>query len=544
VDGPTPPVRALLGHLTHDEGAPHTVRTSLASRRRIAELGLTLTKMLSKQRQAAGAATLAIGVMAAASLGGHASAQRFEPSDRETDLLSRDAGGGFPNGGSRNPAISQDRQYARLAAFESDASDIVNRDTNRLTDVFAVHRRHPYSLNGEPWRPGRTVLVSRSTGGPQGNGPSFRPDVSGDREHVPRCVAFLSDASNLVKRDTNGRRDAFVHDLRTRRTTRVSLTKTGRQLAGTTSEVQIDGGCARIAFVSDVSGRRQVYLRDLRRRSTTLVSRTRSGKPANGASYDVALAKRREGGGPGDIVAFTSEATNLHPRDRTVRRDVYVRAGLRLHLVSTTRSGKPGDGASEQPALSDGGRRVAFRTEAGNILPKDRNGLADIARATFGRPGSAIWVSRSRAVGQPADGASANPAIGAPGSPVVFESYARNLQATVSNRFSDRNGSGDVFYWNHVSYNVSMQSRDSGNEIPNLPQAEDPSAHAPHAPAANPATSSLGNYLLFDAAYPLMDLRLARKELPQYAGHPRTAAEDSHTRPELRQVYLRYIGGR
>src|SRR3712207_894043 len=144
---------------------------------------------------------------------GAAAAQRFEPSDRETHLLSRAADGGFPNGGSRNPAISQDRQYARLAAFESDASDIVAGDRNGATDVFAVHRRKPYSLNGEPWRPARTVLVSRSSGGSQGNAPSVLPDVSGDREHAPRCVAFLSDATNLVKGDTNKRRDAFVHDL-------------------------------------------------------------------------------------------------------------------------------------------------------------------------------------------------------------------------------------------------------------------------------------------------------------------------------------------
>jgi hypothetical protein len=133
--------------------------------------------------------------------------------------------------------------------------------------------------------------------------------------------------------------------------------------------------------------------------------------------------------------------------------------------------------------------------------------------------------------------------MGAPGSPILFESYAENLQATVSSSFADRNNSGDIFYWNHVSYNVSLQSRDSANEIPNLPQGSR-FGHGPHSPATNPVTSSVGNYTLFDASYPLMDLPLAKRELPQYDGQQRKAAEDSHVLPQLRQVYLRYIGRR
>lgn len=482
-------------------------------------------------------------MLGAAALGGGASAQRFEPSDRETDLLSRATDGGFPNGGSRNPAISQDRQFASVAVFESDASDLVKGDSNGETDVFAVHRRKPYSLNGEPWRPARTVLVSRSSGGAAGNGPSSRPDVSGDREHSPRCVAFVSDASNLVKGDTNRRRDAFVRDLRSGRTTRVSLTRTNRQGAGTTSEVRIDGGCMRVAFVADWSGRRQVYLRDLARRTTALVSRSAGGRTGNADSYDVAITKRRDGGGPANAVAFASEATNLHKSDTTPTRDVYVKRGNRLHLASTNRSGRAGNNHSDQPALSDGGKYVAFRTFSDDILKGDTQAFTDVVRAVVGRNGTARWVSKSQAVNQPGYGHSAHPAIGAPGSPVNFESDAYNLQATVSSNYADQNGSGDVFYWNHVSYNVSLQSRDSDNEIPNLRDGRTFN-HAPHAPARNPANSSVGNYTLFDAAYPLMDLPMAKKELPQYDGQQRLAAEDSHTKPELRQVYLRYIGRR
>jgi hypothetical protein len=42
-----------------------------------------------------------------------------------------------------------------------------------------------------------------------------------------------------------------------------------------------------------------------------------------------------------------------------------------------------------------------------------------------------------------------------------------------------------------------------------------------------------------------MDLPMAKQELPQYSDDQRrVAAEDSHVKPELRQVYLRYIGRR
>src|SRR6266511_291206 len=77
----------------------------------------------------------------------------FDPkTDRETHLLSRSLSGGFPNGPSRNGVFSQDRQLATLAAYESNASDIVAGDSNGVTDVFLVRRARPYDLDGPPWK--------------------------------------------------------------------------------------------------------------------------------------------------------------------------------------------------------------------------------------------------------------------------------------------------------------------------------------------------------------------------------------------------------
>src|SRR3954452_71487 len=279
-------------------------------------------------------------------------------------LLSTSGGGGFPNGPSRNGAFSQDRQLASLAAFESDASNIVRHDSNGFTDVFLVHRKRPYSDRGEPWKPGRTTLISRARGGGPANGPSFKPDLDGEQSHRPRCIAFISEASNLVPGDTNGVADAFVKYLRTGHIRRVSVNSAGQQADGPATEVKIDGHCQRVAFVADATNlaltgtnrlawksavtqapavrTSQVYVRVLDSRTdndsleglTFLASAAADGQPGNGPSSDLAFA--RGGGGcgragrcgdfSGEAVFFASQATNLSAADTDPGTDVYRRS--------------------------------------------------------------------------------------------------------------------------------------------------------------------------------------------------------------------------
>src|SRR3954465_9658685 len=111
------------------------------------------------------------------------------PSQRTTFLLST-AKGAFPNGPSRNAAVSHDQRIARYIAYESDASNIVDGDTNGTTDVFLVFRAKPFGARGTPWQPAGTILVSKGQGSAPANGPSYRPALDGDSHHVPHCVAF------------------------------------------------------------------------------------------------------------------------------------------------------------------------------------------------------------------------------------------------------------------------------------------------------------------------------------------------------------------
>jgi hypothetical protein len=284
-----------------------------------------------------------------------------------------------------------------------------------------------------------------------------------------------------------------------------------------------------------------------------LVSAGRSGSPGNGDSSEASLARVSEGGRAGAEVGYASAATNLARGDRHPRSDVYLTRVTRIHgtfrrstvLVSRTRAGRAGNGASDEPDVAAGGKVVAFRTSASNLLRGDPNRVTDVAVADTERPGRFEFASRSEALGQAGNGPSSQPTSVEPGTNVFFASSAGNLQSTVRGTLFDRNGAGDVFFWSALTGNVSLQSRDSHNEILNNRsggQTSEDADHVAQAPAENPAVSYYGNYVLFESPYPLIDLPLAAQQFPGLTAHD--AAVMSNTNPALRQVYLRYIGPR
>src|SRR2546423_1996157 len=114
------------------------------------------------------------------------------------------------NGPSTHAVISGDRRWARAIAFESNASNLVRGDSNGMKDVFVARRGGSFDNRGQMWRPGKIRRVSRSRRGGAADGPSYSPAISGGFDVGPRCVAFLSDASNLVAGDRNRVTDDFV----------------------------------------------------------------------------------------------------------------------------------------------------------------------------------------------------------------------------------------------------------------------------------------------------------------------------------------------
>src|SRR3954469_10820456 len=273
-----------------------------------------------------------------------------------TYLLSKSIAGTVPSGPSRNPAISQDQRIAKVVAFESDASDLVAGDLNNFTDVFFIRRAEPYGNDGTPWQGGQTELGSTGMGGQPANGRSYLPALDGDSKNLePHCLAFVSEASNLVPNDTNGVADAFVRDLTSGGISRISVNSHGEQANGPTFDVSLSGDCSRVAFTSTATnlglrraaasepnlrrlvtstapaGKKQVYVRILPGNvkdgtlvGTTFLASATNRRPGNGDSFDPEWSR------PGKAFVFTSTATNLSPRDAAPNQDVYLRQTRRV----------------------------------------------------------------------------------------------------------------------------------------------------------------------------------------------------------------------
>jgi Tol biopolymer transport system component len=136
-----------------------------------------------------------------------------EPGEVRTTRVSIRTDGTEGPGDSYVPAISGDGQYV---AFSS-SSSLVDGDQGGH-DVF-LHDRDPDGNGVFDEGNGITSMVSVGLSGVQGDGSSGAPAISSDG----RYIAFVSSAANLVGVDTNLYWDAFVRDMQTGLTARVSV---------------------------------------------------------------------------------------------------------------------------------------------------------------------------------------------------------------------------------------------------------------------------------------------------------------------------------
>ena len=298
---------------------------------------------------------------------------------------------------------------------------------------YVAYLTNAYNLVGQPASaPDQTNIVVRdvrkrtseqvnvnASGEPANSSVSWPVAISASG----RYVAFVSAASNLGHGTSNGEQ-VYVRDRQRRTTTRVSLTKAdrpfpngvstfdasisgdGRYVAftaddrvrvrdrrtGTTATIAegaqpqlgADGrviafqSCAADVVPGDVNDECDVFVRDRRRGTTRLVSVSSSGQQADGGSFTGSLSPE------GRYVAFTSRATNLVRGDTNAGDDVFVRDTRRGRTVRVS-VGYQGQalGSESEPRsfggdLSAGGRHVAYRSDAPNLVPDDTNGADDV----------------------------------------------------------------------------------------------------------------------------------------------------------------------
>jgi hypothetical protein len=252
---------------------------------------------------------------------------------------------------------------------------------------------NPDENASQPWMPSGIQLISNGLGGQPANGDSFGPDVDGkpgEPPVAPTCVAFVSNASNLVRGDTNRQPDVFVARLGSGAIQRVSINGDGKQANGPSFDVAVDGSCQRVAFSARASklgggGGRQVYVHYMsgpNRGDTVLASAKNNGKPMGGSAEHPSVIARANA--VQDKVAFADGgAVYVHDfrKDKTTQiaaggasNPVISEAG---EIVAYERGGTifsnnsavsdPSFGTASDPSIGAGGTYIAYSTSGGGV---------------------------------------------------------------------------------------------------------------------------------------------------------------------------------
>jgi len=308
-----------------------------------------------------------------------------------------------------------------------------------------------------------TTRLSVGLSGAEANGSSFDPVISGDGS----TVAFVSYASNLVSGDTNGTPDVFKVNLSTGAITRVSVSSSSTEANSASGEPSISSDGNLVAFTSnatnlvgsDTNSTSDVFVRNVSGGTTTRISVDSSGTQANKASYQPRISS------DGSNVVFTSDATNLVSSDVNDCSDIFLRnlsAGT-TQVVSTSSSGTLGNRSSFFPDISQNGQYIVFQSRANNLIGSDANGYIDIFMKNMST-GATTLISQTNS-GAQVKYDSVFPTISLDGRFVVFESKSSDYISW------DANGVSDVFIRDNLSGLTTPFSTLASNVIGNKKSA-------------------------------------------------------------------------
>ncbi len=286
--------------------------------------------------------------------------------DRQTKtmtLVSKGWQGVQATGESRRPVVSRDGSYV---AFESAASNLTQPcgllvcpggDKNNADDVYL------YEV-----ATGNVTLVSATSSGAAGNGPSNRPTLSSNG----RKIAYQSSATNLVAENV-ANTQVLLKDVASGATTLVAH--------GTSPSISADGNW--VSFDSKASfggqdggGDTDIYVKNL---ATGVIKQASIRTDGNQATTSGdAVGADSTISADGRFVAFWSDSSNLVDNDTNGNigckaapcSDVFVRdmvAGTTTRMTAT--NGAQGDNDSFSPALSMDGRLVAWDSKADSLDP-------------------------------------------------------------------------------------------------------------------------------------------------------------------------------
>ena len=292
-----------------------------------------------------------------------------------------------------------------------------------------------------------------------------------------RFVAFVSEATDLIQDDTNGRsRDVFVRDRQQKATDLISVSTNGiqgdddsgvilgdRDTEQDTISVSSDAAGRFVAFSSIstnlVDGTTDAFVIDIFVRDrepgmerTERVSVDMDDGEPNGDSTSPSISE------DGQFVAFQSDATDLVNDDtRTGVTDIYVRdrrPGMEgTERISINTNDEEPNGNSFDPSISADGQFVAFESEATDLVIDDTRTFVRDIYVRDRQPG----MERTERIsintnGEEPNGHSFNPSISADGRFVVFESDANDLVD------QDNNNQRDIFVRDRIENKTARVS--------------------------------------------------------------------------------------
>lgn len=361
----------------------------------------------------------------------------------------------------------------RYVVFSSTAANIVagQVDTNNTSDIFLLDRQT-----------GVTNLVSHTVSQTTAaNFASSQGRISGDGSRVVfktagnNLVAGVSDPS-IATFD-----DIYVYEVATGALTLVSHVDNSLTTAvnGITDNAQISGNGARIVFetwstnlvtgVTDSGTTPDIYLYEVSTGALTLVSHTTSLTTAANS-----FSEKAQISADGSRIVFESRATDLIAGqvDGSFTSDVFtynVATGA-LALVShnNTSTTITGNGQSLDAKISGDGARIVFETQASNLVTgvTDGNSTYDVFVYDVAT-GNLTLVSHTTSLTTSAGSLSWNAQISSNGARIVFETWATNLVAGITD-----NGIVDLYTYEVatgalglVSHTSSLTATTNGNSI-------------------------------------------------------------------------------
>ncbi|MCB1601013.1 MAG: hypothetical protein R3F18_17005 [Lysobacterales bacterium] len=309
--------------------------------------------------------------------------------------------------------------------------------------------------------------ISTAVDGTEANHDSYEASVSDDGN----VIAFRSSASNLLAGDINDLPDVFLRDLNAGTIERVNVDASGNVLNFTNlyrgsyaPSVSDDGLRVMFTGYRDFA---QGVLRD--RLANTTIEVLQISFTSNNTDRQARQESRISGNG--QFVVFhsraafqNSEPVSARPGDTGTNgmHSIFLYDAVTNPVPMAERLSRPdltadpscvtdpgiecpeGNADSFAAAVSDDGRRVAFHSHAGNLVPEDDNDFQDVfVKYRFdagdnyqGIAGPIVRVSVS-SLGVQANDDSVQAAISGNGQFVAFRSLASNLVAGDSNAHWD-----------------------------------------------------------------------------------------------------------